>query len=254
MQLPETQEFISTAGKRPSPEAQKFIDKVIKRVYFIPDRYDIEEELAAHIEDSAVTFAEGYGFSREEAVAAAIEHMGDANEIGVALNRQHNPFIGYLWYISRIPAVLLCIVLIFQLIPILFISGGSILFDHPIRDIPRKEYVRHVKPNELIKIDNSRTRITDIIQTKDGTLHICYSTYSVSLMGLHSWSPGGIGTVKDEDGEVYRGGGYKGAGLYSRGRDSLSNFPFDKDEIIIEYDYAGRYYKLEIPLGEVGQQ
>ncbi len=254
MPLPDTQEVITTARKRPSPGVQEFIDQVVKRVRFIPDRYEIEEELASHIEDRAADFEEGEGLSLEEAERAAIERMGDAKEIGAALNRQHNPVIGYLWYLSRIPLVLLCVVLVFQLVPLLLISAGSIIFDHPIRDIPREEYVRHVKPNEFIKMDSARTRITDIIQTEDGTLHICYSTYSVNFLGLHGWSPGGIGTIKDEDGEVYYGSGYKGAGLYSRGRGSVKNFPFDSDKVIIEYDYPERYYKVEIPLGEVKQQ
>ena len=33
---------------------------------------------------------------QEEAEKAALERMGDANEIGIALNRQHNPVLGYI--------------------------------------------------------------------------------------------------------------------------------------------------------------
>lgn len=255
MPLPEPREFTSTGRKMPLPETREFIDKVIKRVHFIPDRYDIEEELAAHIEDSAAAFQEGDGLSPEEAEKVAIERMGDAKEIGIALNRQHNPLIGYLWYFSRIPIVLLCIILIFQSIPMLLVSGWSILFDHPIRDISREAYVRHVEPNELIKLDSRRIRITDVIQTADGTLHICYSTYNLSFSSLHGWSFSGIGAVKDEDGEVYLdGSGRSTGGLYVRGRKSVENFPFDKNKVILEYDYGGRYFRAEIPLGEVKQQ
>jgi len=236
----------------PSAEVREFIEKVVKRVHFVPDRYDIQLELAAHIEDSALLIQEQDNLSPEDSEKAALERMGDADEIGIALNRQHNPVLGYMWYFSRIIMVLLCIIVILQSIPMLLVSGWTILFDHPIRDIPKETYVRHVKPNELIKLDSRRIRITDVIQTEDGSLHILYSSYNLSFSGLHGWSSSGIGIIKDEDGETYFNGGGRGtAGIYSRARRSLDNFPFEKEKLIIEWDYAGRYYKVEIPLGEV---
>ncbi|NLT47490.1 MAG: hypothetical protein GXX92_03655 [Clostridiales bacterium] len=236
----------------PSAEVREFIEKVVKRVHFVPDRYDIQLELAAHIEDSALLIQEQDNLSPEDSEKAALERMGNADEIGIALNRQHNPVLGYMWYFSRIIMVLLCIIVILQSIPMLLVSGWTILFDHPIRDIPKETYVRHVKPNELIKLDSRRIRITDVIQTEDGSLHILYSSYNLSFSGLHGWSSSGIGIIKDEDGETYFNGGGRGtAGIYSRARRSLDNFPFEKEKLIIEWDYAGRYYKVEIPLGEV---
>ena len=180
-----------------------------------------------------------------------MERMGDAVEIGIALNRQHNPVLGYIWYFSRIIGFALHHRDL-QSVPMLLVSGWTILFDHPIRDIPKESIVRHVKPNELIKLDSRRIRITDVIQTEDGDLHVLYSSYNLSFSGLHGWSSSGLGIFKDEDGETYfNGGGRSSAGIYSRARRSLDNFPFEKEKLIIERDYAGRYYKVEIPLGEV---
>jgi hypothetical protein len=252
MHSPKTQDPSNETRQTPSPVVREFINKVVKRVHFIPDRYDIERELAAHIEDSMLLLQEEDELLQEEAEKAALERMGDANEIGIALNRQHNPVLGYIWYFSRIIMVCLCIIVVLQSIPMLLLSGWTILFDHPIRDIPKESYVRHVKPNELIKLDTRRIRITDVIQTEDGSLHVLYSSYNLSFSGLHGWSSSGLGTFKDEDGETYFNGGGRGsAGIYSRGRRSLSHFPFEKEKLIIERDYAGRYYKVEIPLGEV---
>lgn len=252
MPSPKIGESDSGVGKIPSAEVLKFIDKVVKRVHFIPDRYDIERELTAHIEDSALLLHEEEGLPREDAEKIAVERMGDAEEIGVALNRQHNPVIGYLWYFSRIPIVLLCILLVLQSIPLLLLSGWTILFEHPIRDIPKESYVRHVKPNELIKLDNRRIRITDVIQTKDGTLHVLYSHYNLSFSGLHGWSFSGLGNFEDEDGNSYFGGSGRGtAGLYNRARRSLEDFPFDKEMLIVKYNYGGRNVRVVIPLGEV---
>lgn len=237
----------------PLPETRDFIKKVIKRVYFIPDRYEIEQELAAHIEDCALDIKERNGILIDEAEQLALKRMGDAKEIGIALNRQHNPALGYLWYFSRIMVVLLCITLVLESIPTLLVGGWSILFDHPIRNIPKDSYVRHVRPNELIKIDSRRTRITDVIQTEDGTMHILYSTYNLSFYGLGGWNSPGLGQVKDEKGEIYYGGGYLGGGIYSRGWNRYDNFPTDS-KVIIEYDNdTNRYYRVEIDL-EGGQK
>src|SRR5665647_380476 len=133
-----------------SPESRNFVNKVVKRVHFFPDRYDIELELSAHIEDSTLFLQEEEGLSQGDAQKRAIERMGNADEIGAALNRQHNPFLGYLWYFSRIIMVILCIVVILQSIPMLLLSGWTILFEHPILDIPKETYVRHVEPNILL--------------------------------------------------------------------------------------------------------
>ena len=237
------------------PESRNFLNKVVKRVHFFPDRADIELELSAHIEDSALFLQKEEQLDEREAQIKAIERMGNAEEIGTALNRQHNPFLGYLWYFSRIIMVMLCIVVILQSIPMLLVSGWTIVFDHPIRDIPKETYVRHVEPNIVIKLDDRRIRITDVIQSEDGSLHICYSHYSLSFSSLHGWSFGGLTGFQDEDVTTYFSGGGRGtAGLYNRTRRSLEDFPFDKEILIIESDRAGRYYRVEIPLGEVKQQ
>lgn len=237
------------------PESRNFLNKVVKRVHFFPDRYDIELELSAHIEDSALFLQKEEQLDERDAQIKAIERMGNAEEIGSALNRQHNPFLGYLWYFSRIIMVMLCIVVILQSIPMLLVSGWTIVFDHPIRDIPKETYVRHVEPDIVIKLDDRRIRITDVIQSEDGSLHICYSHYSLSFSSLHGWSFGGLTGFQDEDGTTYFIGDGRGtAGLYNRTRRSLEDFPFDKEILIIESDRAGRYYRVEIPLGEVKQQ
>ncbi|HZK02776.1 MAG TPA: hypothetical protein VFC96_07935 [Anaerovoracaceae bacterium] len=233
----------------PLPETRNFIRTITKKIYFIPDRHDIERELTTHIEDSAIYIHETKGLPKDEAEKLALSRMGDAKEIGRALNRQHNPALGYLWYMSRIVVILLCIILSFQLIFTLAVNGWSIIFDHPIRNIPKDSYVRHVRPNELIKIDNRRVRITDVIQTEDGTLHVLYSTYNLSLSGFFGWNSSGLGDVMDEEGTKYYGGGYLGGSSYSRGWNRYENFPEDS-KAIIEYDYANRYYRIEIDLGE----
>jgi hypothetical protein len=63
MPSPETREFSGEARQAPSPAVKEFINKVVKRVHFFPDRHDIELELAAHIEDSILFLQEEGGLS-----------------------------------------------------------------------------------------------------------------------------------------------------------------------------------------------
>ena len=225
---------------------EEFIERVVKKVHFAPDRYDIQEELAGHIEDSMAEMTE------KEALA----RMGDPDVIGMELNKQHNPIIGYLWYFSRIPLVLLSIIIAFQLLALIAFSGFDILFIHPSRHIPKDEYLRSIKPNEKIVVDDRHMKITHIIQTKDGTLHVCYNTYNLSLTAFSGWSGGGLlGTIKDEDGNYYHtGGGSSSGSFYKKSRWFVRDFPLDKELVILEYDAPDRYFKIEFNLGEVAQE
>lgn len=234
---------------------EEYISKVVKKVHFFPDRYDIELELIDHIEDSKadILASNPSGLSPEEVEAQALDRMGDPEQIGKELNRQHNPIIGYLWYFSRIPLVLLSIVISFQLLTFIAFTGFDMLFVHPVKDIPKDQYLRSIKPNEKIVVDDRHMKITHIIQTKDGTLHVCYNTYNLSLTGLSGWSGGGfLGTIKDEDGNYYHtGGGSSSGSFYKKARWFVRDFPLDKDLVILELDAPDRYYKREFNLGEV---
>ena len=234
----------------PLPETKDFLKTVIKRIHFFPDREDIRIELKDHIEDSRSYLEKEEGIPGKIAELEALKRMGDPDEIGRELNRQHNPVLGYAWYLSRIIAVLIVILLIVQSIPIWLLSTWSFLFDHPIRNISKEEYISHTKPNLLIKVDKTRTRITDIVQSKDGTLHIFYSTYNQVWPSYKGWKSTAFGEIEDEEGNKYFGGGYLGGGLYSRGWNRYKDFPRDS-KIIINYDNSGRSYRLVLdPKGE----
>ena len=58
------------------PESRNFLNKVVKRVHFFPDRYDIELELSAHIEDSALFLQKEEQLDEREAQIKAVERMG----------------------------------------------------------------------------------------------------------------------------------------------------------------------------------
>ncbi len=75
-------------------------DQVLSQVRFAPDRAAICRELNAHYADHVQGLLDcGYEekLARERSLAA----MGDAEEIGRALDRVHKPWLGWLWQGTR---------------------------------------------------------------------------------------------------------------------------------------------------------
>ena len=73
---------------------EEFIDSVCAKVRFTPARKQIAAELQAHIEDRAAML-EAHGVAPEDAAARAVASMGDPEEIGAALDREHSSFWGW---------------------------------------------------------------------------------------------------------------------------------------------------------------
>lgn len=85
--------------------ADKWCKSVTQQIKFIPDRSEIYRELAAHIEDIAAYYRYYENLTEEEAYFKAVECMGDAEEVGRELNKQHKPGIGIALILSKIWAV-----------------------------------------------------------------------------------------------------------------------------------------------------
>lgn len=85
-------------------------EEVLRQVRFAPDRRSIGKELTAHYEDHRDALLE-CGYPKQEAEARALEALGDAKEVGAALNRVHKYWLGVLWTVSRWAAVALALAL-----------------------------------------------------------------------------------------------------------------------------------------------
>ena len=100
---------------------QIWVNAVCEQVRFRPDHKAIEEELRVHYEDHVKDLLR-LGRSRELAEERALAAMGDAREVGRALDRVHEPWLGWLWKASR--TLLLALVLL-TLAAALQNSGGK---------------------------------------------------------------------------------------------------------------------------------
>lgn len=84
-------------------------ERVLEQVRFKPDRGAIERELEAHYEDHRRDLKR-IGYEPKLAAERALRAMGDADQVGAALNRAHKPWLGWLWESSR--ALILLVLLL----------------------------------------------------------------------------------------------------------------------------------------------
>lgn len=87
---------------------QKWCRQVTDQVRFRPDRAAIEKELTAHYEDH-VRDLERLDYPRDLARQRALAAMGDAEEVGRALDKVHKPWLGWLWRVSRAVLIVLAV-------------------------------------------------------------------------------------------------------------------------------------------------
>lgn len=92
-----------------SVKADDFIDTVLSHVNYSFDRKKIRLELENHLAEK-IKFYQATVNTRDEAENAAIRDMGDAKEIGEALNKMHKPLLG--WLIKNIKLFAIIVALI----------------------------------------------------------------------------------------------------------------------------------------------
>ena len=90
---------------RLDPAWRSWVREVLEQVRFWPDHKTITKELMAHLEDGKADLLR-LGYGQDLAEERVLKGMGDPVEIGRALDRAHQPWLGWLWQVSRWLAVL----------------------------------------------------------------------------------------------------------------------------------------------------
>ncbi len=118
--------------------ADKWCKSVTRQIMYIPDRGAVYREMAAHIEDIATDYRYYDKMPTAEAYAKAVERMGNAEEIGKELNKQHKIRVGIMFIVSKIVSIaalaMLALSLVFGLLNLGFLwndyySGNYELFE-----------------------------------------------------------------------------------------------------------------------------
>ncbi len=228
----------------PLHEKDNFLQEVLSYIHFPFDREDISSELENHILDKTNDYRE-QGYSWDEAESLAVQDMGDTRDIGRALNKQHNPVLGWIWLATNVVVVML---IFYSVIIFVFPLISSVLSFNKIDKIPAADIVYKVDVNKKVKLDDRVINFSKVILSKGEDLHIYYEYYDTRLWGM-GWSHPGIGNIFDNLGNQYGTGGTDEIGaIVSRCRKTVSNFSIEADTLIIDYDQYNRKYRVEIPL------
>lgn len=151
---------------------------VCRHIRYRPARAQAAAELMDHLTDHAAAL-EDAGTAPEEAARTALAAMGDAGEVGRALDRAHPPLLCASVALTRACAVLLSVAACLFLLPLLFLSAWDLLIYRPVRSIPREEIVRAAAGDTAARIGNKVVVVTDVVQTRDGTLSVCLLEFNV---------------------------------------------------------------------------
>ncbi len=111
-------------------ELYAWADRAARHVRFLPDRAGVRAELQNHMEDRYEALTAG-GLDEGAAAARTVAAMGDADQVGRALNRLHSPLLGWAWLLSKVLVILLAAGL--ALAAVLIVPFDAVLDDQEIR-------------------------------------------------------------------------------------------------------------------------
>lgn len=217
----------------------KFANEVLKEVKFKYDHTAIRQELVEHMEELYEDL-QAEGLDAPVAEVMAVEYMGDAAEIGKALNGEHSPLLGWAWLICKRLVVVLSILFLLNCIPI----GGTLLqgifTDYQEKTDSPLVYILPLEWEE--KQQGETIKLKELRYYEDGTLEIRGS----SLKWRRHWAQpsGKIPMIYDERGQYYHSNAEQGAslgtGIYFRTQIFAEDFPLDAETVRLRFDIFGK--------------
>ncbi len=229
-------------------EWDDFLDMTVKHVKFSFDRGDIRKELSEHMEDMYEDML-SEGVSEDEARHRAVEYMGDAEEIGKELNKEHKPWIGWLWIATRFVAVMLFVAVIGEAASF-GVSAFSFIFDDNEYSSDGK-LVYEMELDESFRLDDDTVTLEELKYYDNGDMVVKYKRVRDFGSDAVDWSFSlHAASFTDENGTRFLGGGgySRGSVLGDVGFLTINDFPYESDMLIFDYNYNGRLMYAEIPL------
>lgn len=257
-------------------EFKRWCETACSHIRFKPDRERVKQELQWHIEDKIEALADSektLGQRRE----AVLEAMGDADEVGKALAKQHKPWLGWLWLASRRILVFTVIVALMCSVNFRIMLGLEGNRSRNNRDFTEANTVLGnrlllVKPNSVARTDGYTIRITRAAKwhldyvDDTGARQIRDELYfTIDTMNWLPWAAEPVGvfyfSAVDSKGNTYtnriqRGersivGSLEWRGIFAcRFEMRVEGLDPEANWIELKYDRSGRQFSLLIPLKE----
>lgn len=224
---------------------EEFLNEVLSHIKFPFVKDDIRSELEAHILEKIDHYIDkGYKF--KEAEDLAVYDMGNPKEIGIGLNKQHNPLLGWALRLTSSLVISVLAVSLFFYTPVFIMT----LFNRSkLSDIPKENIEYRIDLDNQVRIDDRVINVTNIVYERNGNMNIIYS-YGERGILPGGWGFGSIGDVSDDLGNEYHSWTSSESGhlTNTKGRTTIPYFSKEAEELIIDYDLYNRKYRLEIPL------
>lgn len=221
---------------------EKWLEKVLHRVHYRPDRQAIARELRGHFEDG-VEFYREEGLEEEQCREKALLDLGEPEGIGKLLNREHSPLLGYGLVVVNVLAALL-------LVPALLALGSACyegisqyqrwMPGYKLEDVP---LAWEQDLGEGVWVDSTYLRYTKALCTEEGDLYVFYM--KCTLPGFIEQAP--VAQVADEKGEIYPAQRVSGQNSpVAFGYIQVPEYPAEEETFRLLYIQGDRSYRLEV--------
>ena len=217
----------------------EYLRRVKKHIYYIFDWDSIEQELAEHLQDSMEDLRES-GYSKEEAEILAVEHMGNPDEVGRQLNKEHHPVFGYAWLLSAVILGFLVVELLF------FVGYAAYQGIKTITPMRMENSVAEYPLDMVLELPTHRLYLDNICIDEEGDYYLTYRAQVKYSYSRASWSTE-LFSVEGSNGKFLRSGGYTSSALWRL----YGYLRFEKPEDGMLYVRLRTDKLLEINLDEV---
>ncbi|MGI6450395.1 MAG: permease prefix domain 1-containing protein [Desulfitobacteriia bacterium] len=235
-----------------SGTGEDFCRKVCSFVRYKRAHRHIYEELHNHIADHA-EFLREQGTAPEEAERQAVQAMGDPEEIGRELDKQHRPLIEGLLAITSVAKGLgilygAWVTLYIAFIVLLTVGSllGSMNYTAAKEDILYSEKLAQKQKAGAVTYKLQKITVTD-----DSSILVDYLYYGHNLdIILRGWTSSTL-RVYDPEGNSYNSKGSSKAGFIHKSQVVVEGYELSKGSIVLK---APSYYgdvEFRIPLREV---
>lgn len=235
-----------------SPEWEKYVKDILSHVKFKYDHKYIYSEIMEHMEDLYNNLV-NEGIDENEAIKLTVEYMGDSEEIGKALNKEHNPFVGWIYRILKYSAMLLIFLNISTVFIFIFSSiNNFVTVNENVEKYGQKiEFIQEI--DEKRKINNTYIFLDKIVRYDNGDIKILYSLFKNPFSYGTKFTNGDILKIYDENNNEYifrrRSPNKK---YYSYYEYTVDNFPKNEEKLIIKYGDRKEEYTVEISMKKGG--
>lgn len=229
---------------------ETYLDEVLSFVKFKYDHKDIRRELAEHMADLKEDLMAD-GMDEEAAEYMTIAHMGDAEEIGQELDKEHHALLGWVWYIAKVIAIFM-LALNFPQMYVLVSNMTVGYFEEyePQTDAP---LVWQMQLDEEYQIYDDTLILGSVYYYEDGLLEMTYWTKRNPFARSIDWSLSvGIDGYDSEGNRIphAQGGGFKSGGYYGFGTEHMNEVPSDIKTLKI-YCTEQMTLSVDLETGEV---